>query len=300
MCFLLRLDYGNSNTHICKPLCSKPLLCSFTFSVISKPVEPERLLGLDGILPDEEVHVWQVDQVAWEKETGALFELLDSDERERAARFKFPEPRNQFVISRALLRQCLGRYLHVEAREIRFRTTANGKPELAANADLHLQDFPVNDLRFNLSHTHGVTVFAVTRHRQVGVDVEKIREDTNALELAERFFSRQEVEWLRSQPASEHIPSFFSCWTAKEAYIKAHGQGLSMSLSSFGVLPIIGAADSKLRLSVYDDPQESRRWSIWQLDLEQTLRAALAVEGETCRVRLGQWPSTDVDANLQG
>jgi 4'-phosphopantetheinyl transferase len=134
----------------------------------------------------------------------------------------------------------------------------------------------------------------------VGVDVEKIREDTNALELAERFFSRQEVEWLRSQPASEHIPSFFSCWTAKEAYIKAHGQGLSMSLSSFGVLPIIGAADSKLRLSVYDDPQESRRWSIWQLNLEQTLRAALAVEGETCRVRLGQWPSTDVDANLQG
>jgi 4'-phosphopantetheinyl transferase len=263
--------------------------------VIFKPVDSEAPLRLDGILPDEEVHVWRVDQLAWEKETGALFELLDSEERERAARFKFPEPRNQFVISRGLLRQCLGRYLHIEAREVRFRTTANGKPELAANADLHLQDFPVNDLRFNLSHTHGVTVFAVTRHRQVGVDVEKIREDTNALELAERFFSRQEVEWLRSQPASEHIPSFFSCWTAKEAYIKARGQGLSVSLSSFGVLPIIGAADSKLQLSVYDDPQESRRWSIWRLDVGPDLRAAVAIEGETCRVRLGQWPSPDVD-----
>jgi len=262
-------------------------------------VDPEGLLRIDGILPDDEVHVWQVDQLAWEKETGALFELLDSEERERAARFKFPEPRNQFVISRALLRQCLGRYLHIEAREIRFRTTANGKPELAGNADLHLQDLPVNDLRFNLSHTQGVTVFAVARHRQVGVDVERIRQDTNALELAERFFSRPEVEWLRSQPASEHIPSFFSCWTAKEAYIKAHGQGLSMSLNSFGVLPIVGAADSKLQLSVYEDPQESRRWSIWRLDLGQTLRAALAVESEACRVRLGQWPSPDVEANRQ-
>ena len=267
--------------------------------MISKPVDSEALLRIDGILPDDEVHVWQVDQLAWEKETGALFELLDSEERERAARFKFPEPRNQFVISRALLRQCLGRYLHIEAREVRFRTTVNGKPELAGNDDLHLQDSPDNDLRFNMSHTHGVTVFAVTRHRQVGVDVERIRQNTNALELAERFFSRPEVEWLRSQPASEHIPSFFSCWTAKEAYIKAHGQGLSMSLSSFGVLPIVGAADSKLQLSVYDDPQESRRWSIWQLNLGQTLRAALAVEGVTCRVRLGQWPSPDVDANQQ-
>jgi 4'-phosphopantetheinyl transferase len=266
--------------------------------VIFKPVEAEGLLSLDGILPDEEVHVWQVDQLAWEKETGALIELLDSEERERAARFKFPEPRNQFVISRALLRQCLGRYLHMEAREVRFRTTANGKPELAGNADLHLQDFPVKDVRFNLSHTHGVTVFAVTRHRQVGVDVERIRQDTNALELAERFFSRPEVEWLRSQPASEHIQSFFSCWTAKEAYIKAHGQGLSMSLSSFGVLPATRPG-SELQLSVYDDPQESRRWSIWQLNLGADLRAALAVECETCRVRLGQWPSPDVDANRQ-
>lgn len=285
MCFLLRLDYGDSNTHIWKPPCSKPLLCSFTLSVISKPVDPEGLLRLDGILPDGEVHVWQVDQFAWEKETGALFELLDSEERERAARFKFPEPRNQFVISRALLRQCLGRYLHIEAREVRFRTSANGKPELGD---------PHNELRFNLSHTQGVTAFAVTRNRQVGIDVERIRQDTNALQLAERFFSAQEVDWLRSQSASEHVAAFFSCWTAKEAYIKAHGQGLSMPLSSFGVLPVAGAG-SALQLSVYDDPQESRRWSIWELNLGQTLRAALAVEGAGCRVRLGQWPSPDVE-----
>ncbi len=288
---------------------AKPLLCSFTLSVIFKPVGPEGLLHLDGILPDDEVHVWQVDLVAWDKEADCLLELLDSEERTRAARFKFPEPRNQFVISRASLRQCLARYLQIEAREVRFRTTTNGKPELAGNTGIHLDDLHldhlhlehprVHDLRFNLSHTHGTTVFAMSRGRQVGIDVEKIREQTNTLELAERFFSRPEVDWLRAQPASEHVSSFFGCWTAKEAYIKAHGQGLSMPLGSFGVLPT-GEGGSKLQLSVYDNPEEAQHWSIWRLNLGSELRAALAVEGEGCRVRLGQWPSPDADTSREG
>jgi len=110
------------------------------------------------------------------------------------------------------------------------------------------------------------------------------------MELAERFFSRPEVQWLRSQPASELIASFFSCWTAKEAYIKAQGEGLSMPLSSFGVLPVPADGSSKLRLEVYQDPEESKRWSISRLEIGPNLRAALAVDGESCRVRVGDWP----------
>jgi 4'-phosphopantetheinyl transferase len=264
---------------------------------VNPDVDREPLRQLDGILPDDEVHVWLVDLIAWEKAADSLLEPLDSEERERAARFKFPAPRNQFVISRALLRRALGRYLGIEAREVRFRTTANGKLELAANFGLSSDDLSSNDLRFNLSHTDGATLFGITRHRQVGVDVERIRMDTNAMELAERFFSRPEVQWLRAQPASEQIPAFFTCWTGKEAYIKAHGEGLSMPLSSFGVLPVAGGASSKLQLEVYDDAQEARRWSIWQLEPGSGLRAALAVEGEASRVRVGHWPPPDVDAN---
>jgi 4'-phosphopantetheinyl transferase len=263
--------------------------------VISKAVDLEPLRQLDGTLPDDEVHVWQVDLVAWEKEADALLELLDPQEQERAARFKFPEPRSQFVISRALLRRTLGRYLQVDAREVRFRTTANGKPELAAHRDRRSNDRQASDLRFNLSHTKGMTVIAVVRRRDLGVDVERIRLDTNAMELAERFFSHPEVEWLRSQPADQHIPSFFSCWTAKEAYIKAHGDGLSLPLSSFGVLPRLTA--SELQLQVYADPEESRRWSMWGLELGPALRAALAVEGQNCQVRIGQWPPHEMDKN---
>jgi 4'-phosphopantetheinyl transferase len=252
-------------------------------------MELETLSHLDGTLRDDEVHVWRVDLIAWERQASSLLELLEPEERERAARFKFAGPRNQFLISRAALRQALGRYLRIEAREVRFRTTANGKPELANTSDL----------RFNLSHTEGVTVFAIAGLRQLGIDVERIRPDTNALGLAERFFSHPEVEWLRSQPASEQISAFFSCWTGKEAYIKAHGEGLSMPLSSFGVLPASAEGSSKLQLKVYDDPEESRRWTIWQLELGMGLRAALAVEGESCRVRLGEWLSPGGEADAQ-
>ncbi len=253
-----------------------------------RDVEIELLPHLDGILPRDEVHVWYIDLPVWEKDAESLLSLLNQEEKERAARFKFPAPRNQFVISRAMLRQVLGRYICIEARDVHFRTTPNGKPELAETSGAH------NDLCFNLSHTAGAAVIAVTQKRQVGIDVERIRADTNALELADRFFSRPEVEWLQSQPASEQIPAFFTCWTGKEAYIKAHGEGLSMPLSSFGVLPDVGTDGFKLQLKVFENPEEARRWFICQLDLGTDLRAALAVEGDSCRVRLGQLTSANI------
>lgn len=258
-------------------------------------METELLPHLDGMLPQAEVHVWFVDLPVWEKQAASLLALLNQEEQERAARFKFPAPRNQFVISRAMLRQVLARYLRIAARDVHFRTTTNGKPELAATRQVH------DDFRFNLSHTAGAAVIAITRLRQVGIDVERIRMDTNALELAERFFSRPEVEWLRSQPTAEQIPAFFTCWTGKEAYIKAHGEGLSMSLSSFGVLPAHGtdSFNLNLQLKVYENPEEARRWFICQLALGTGLRAALAVEGENCRVRLGQLTSTDLNVNAR-
>jgi len=241
-------------------------------------IDPQPLSHPDGILPDDEVHVWQVDLAAWDISAGQLLGVLNAEEQERAARFKFPAPRNQFVISRALLRRALGMYLRVEGPQIQFRTSTNGKPELA------------NDygLRFNLSHTEGAMVFAITRKRCIGIDVERIRDNPDAMKLATRFFSVEEVQWLRSQPAAEISASFFRVWTGKEAYIKADGDGLSKSLSSFSVLRVDG--ESLLRLNVYDDPEESKRWRMWKLDLGPGLQAALAVEGDGARVRVGKWP----------
>src|SRR5208337_1732670 len=121
--------------------------------------------------------------------------------------------RKQFVVSRGFLRIVLGKYLGIDARQVRFCLASHGKPELAEDRGIH----------FNLSHTEGLAAIAVTGVGAVGIDVEKIRGDADVMELAERFFSKKEAAWVRSQPEQERSSCFFSCWTAKEAYVKAQG-----------------------------------------------------------------------------
>lgn len=242
------------------------------------PSDLQPLQHRDGVLPQDEVHVWHTDLNLSQAAVESLARLLNAEEHDRASRFKVSAPREQFVISRVFLRQALGLYLNTDARTLQFQTTSHGKPELAGGSDL----------RFNLSHTAGMAIVALARDRQVGVDVEKIREDIDTMELADRFFSAQEAEWVRSQPAAERFSSFFTCWTAKEAYIKAHGEGLSMPLDRFSLMPRPGA--SQLELQVFDDPEESKRWSVWQLELGANFRGALAAEGRHCKVLLGPWP----------
>ena len=103
-----------------------------------------------------------------------------------------------------------------------------GKPALAAG-------FADSDIRFNLSHSHGVAAYAIARGREVGVDVEMLRPDFASGGIAERFFSRTEIESLRSLPREHQTRAFFVCWTRKEAYVKALGCGLSIDLGSFDV-----------------------------------------------------------------
>jgi 4'-phosphopantetheinyl transferase len=235
------------------------------------------LIKMDGVLGSDEVHVWYTDLTTQEAAIDRLFPLLNRDEHNRVARFLVPEPRVQFILSRAFLRIALGQYLGIEPGEVRFRTAEQGKPELAEPRGLY----------FNLSHTDGTTVIALTRAGRVGVDVERIRANLDPLQLGRRFFSAEESKWLQSQPADQRFAAFFACWTAKEAYVKACGGGLSIPLDGFGVIP--GSGVEELRLEIYGQPQESQRWSMWQLDLGPELRSAVAVEAVGCKLRLGRW-----------
>ncbi len=225
-------------------------------------------------LPKREVHVWLTD---FEVPISSVYDLLDREEQLRASRFKLEVPRQQFIISHAFLRLALAQYLGIAARDIGFRLTAYGKPELQT----------VTDLNFNLSHTEGMAVLALARGRRVGVDVERVRENLHPLELADRFFSSSEAAWLRSQPPAQRIPSFFACWTAKEAYIKACGNGLSQPLSGFSLIP--QSANQPCALEVRDNPEPSAEWSVWQLDLGPNLRGALAAEGRELTLSLRSW-----------
>lgn len=228
------------------------------------------------LLPKDEVHVWQADLRVEQTYATSLLALLDCNEQERAARFKVPAPREQFVVSHAFLRLTLSKYLRVEPPDVRYQLTANGKPELTAGGGI----------KFNLSHTDGAAALALARDRAVGIDVERVREGMEVMDLASRFFSSQEVQWLRSQPAPERLSGFFAIWTAKEALLKAHGTGFSTSLADFAVIP--KSSGARVELEIYKNELPSN-WSIWQLPFGPELRAALAVQGSDITIRCGNW-----------
>jgi 4'-phosphopantetheinyl transferase len=228
-------------------------------------------------LPPGEVHVWLADLDLQDAAVEKLSSLLDPQEKHRAARFLVLPARKQFVISRGFLRTVLGKYLDVDPRAIQFRLTSHGKPELAEDRGAY----------FNLSHTEGLAAIGITRVSSIGVDVESTRRKVEALQLADRFFSRKEAEWVRAQAEPMRASCFLACWTAKEAYVKAHGGGLSVPLDGFAIIP--DPEQLQLKLEVFGKPAESERWSMWRLELPEEFRGALAVEGQVGRVRTGRF-----------
>ena len=152
-------------------------------------------------------------------------QLLAPDETARAARFHFDHLQRRFILSRGALRILLGHYLDIAANRIEFRYGSRGKPSLAAPAGIH----------FNASHSGDVALFAFTLHCEIGVDVEEMRPISDMREIASRFFCAEESTELMALPADERERAFFLCWTRKEAYLKAVGEGLYAPLNDFCV-----------------------------------------------------------------
>lgn len=234
------------------------------------------------VLADTDVHVWcaaldlPATQLQW------LRYVLAPDEQTRAARFHFAKDRDHFIASRGLLRTILGRYLRIEPQQVQFSYGSHGKPTLPGPDDR----LP---LRFNVSHAKGMALFAFTRWRELGVDIEQIRPIEEAEQIAERFFSAQEnVVFRRIDPSLIEV-AFFNCWTRKEAYIKARGEGLSLPLDQFDVT--LAPGDPALLLATRPDPDEAKRWKLWSMDPAPGYVAALCVEGDDWQPTYWRWPS---------
>jgi 4'-phosphopantetheinyl transferase len=153
-----------------------------------------------------------------------LYGILAPEERERAMRFHFEEHRRHFIVCRGMLREILAGYVGQDPARIAFAYNRYGKPLLRGS-----------EVRFNVSHSGGWALQAVTRGREVGVDIQLIDARFAADQIPERFFSPREVAQLRGLPLDQQTAAFFRCWTRKEAYIKARGMGLSLPLDSFDV-----------------------------------------------------------------
>lgn len=233
-------------------------------------------------LADQEVHVWRAVLDAPASRLADFAQMLSDDERRRAARFHFERDRAHFIAGRGMLRALLGRYLGAPPASLRFRYGAHGKPEL---------DVPPGAdaaFRFNVSHAHGLALYAFTRGRALGVDVERIRDDIEHEAIAERFFSLTEREALRAQPASLRHIAFFACWTRKEAYIKARGEGLSLPLDQFDVS--LAPGEPARLLCVANAPHEVARWSLHELHPGPGYAGALMAEGQFWRLACWQYP----------
>jgi 4'-phosphopantetheinyl transferase len=161
------------------------------------------------------------------EDAGGSGEVLDEEERRRAERFRFERDRRRYVASHTALRWYLAGCLGGDPRELRLEAGPRGKPFVAAATG--------RGLEFNMSHTDGLAVLLVAPGRPVGVDVERVRAVPDAMEIAERHFCRAEVEQLRAVSRPHQAEAFFHCWTRKEAFIKAVGEGLEYPLDSFEV-----------------------------------------------------------------
>jgi 4'-phosphopantetheinyl transferase len=225
------------------------------------------------MLDINEVDVWRADLELGPPELYRLQKTLSPDEFDRAARFHFPKDQQRFIAARGVLRDILARYLGRSPAELHFYYAPFGKPSLASECAAY---------SFNLSHSASIALYAVARHREVGIDLERIDPRLAEHDIAEKFFSRNEVVKLRALPASARLQAFFNCWTRKEAYVKARGGGLQIPLESFDVS--LAPDEQAAFLS-----EGEFGWSLRALLLDPEYAAAIAVEGKGWQLRLWQW-----------
>lgn len=154
--------------------------------------------------------------------------LLSDEERERGARFAFVRDRSRYTVAHAWLRRLLGARLGLRPEAVELVYGEHGKPALAAHQ-------ASSELHFNLSCSHGLAVCAFTTGREIGVDIECVLPLVAVSQIGDRFFSQCEQASYRALPERDKAQGFFNCWTRKEAFIKALGVGLSLSLDTFDV-----------------------------------------------------------------
>jgi 4'-phosphopantetheinyl transferase len=226
-----------------------------------------------------EVHI----RFAWldleDHEQVGLERRLASAEIARAERLKVELARDRFVAGRLFLRKTLASYLGIDPEELVLGEGEWGKPYIAQGKGSEL-------LSFNLSHAAGLAVLAVSRNREVGIDLEKTAEDLPYQNIARMFFSPLEKEDLFSLPQQEQLAAFYRCWSRKEAYVKGCGRGFSIPTDIFDVSLLPGQTPALI--AHRESPGEPERWRLIDIPAPEGFCATLAIEGESPEIRVFQ------------
>ena len=239
-----------------------------------------RRLSLSG----DEVHIWRACLLQPEPILNRLGDILAEDEWERSKRFRFASDRQKFVVARGVLRFILCRYLEIPPRQLRFGYSSYGKPALLDNCGQ-------GSLRFNLSHSADLALYAISNKREVGIDVESLSSPVTPQEIARRFFSSRESGEICGLPPERQREAFFHCWTRKEAYVKARGEGLTFPLDQVEVP--FAASESVSFLCEMRDRESASIWSLYNVTVDTGYAAALVVKGSRCRLRYWEYFSSE-------
>jgi 4'-phosphopantetheinyl transferase len=226
-------------------------------------------------LTTDAIHVWRAALAVDPTTLQRLENLLADDERARAGRFIFQQDRDRFIAARGILRELLSTYLQCEPRNIGFSYGPRGKPAISSDGARY-------PLRFNLSHSHGLALIGVSREREIGIDVERIRPEFAGAEIAKRYFSAREILELGRLPVELRTEGFFLCWTRKEAYIKAEGDGLHIPLDTFDV-----SLTPDLPVELHSADQS--RWTLRSLTPDPGYVAAVVGEGNGWKLSYFSW-----------
>ncbi len=205
---------------------------------------------------DRSVHVWVIPVRASDVAASQFEAILSDDERARATRFRFEDLQRAFRVTRGALRLLLSKYLGIAPAAIQFVYDPKGKPSVGG----------LENIRFNLSHSGDLALLAFTRNCDIGIDVEQRRALPDLVDLANRYFSPEEKSDLLSLPAEQREQAFFVCWTRKEAYIKAVGDGLSMPLDTFRVTLLPDSMPRIVHLG--GDMRAGEAWTMVNIELE--------------------------------
>lgn len=240
------------------------------------------------ILRQDEVHLWLAFLPQPSQEIAKFWEILNAKERQRANRLIVKQHRERFVVARGMLRQLLANYLDYSADEIKFTQGAFGKLAIDSSSG---NPKCAGDIKFNLSHAGDYALFAFALHRDLGVDIELIRADLAVEEIAQRFFSPVETTELLSLSKEIRAQAFFNCWTRKEAFIKAIGQGLYYPLHEFNV-DVKTSGDAQINLNICDQKLQDKKWSLFSLETVSGYTTALVVRGVMAQKKLFKFKVT--------
>jgi len=232
------------------------------------------LTSLTKPIVEGSAHIWTADLIVWRSYAERLRSLLSEEEKDRLARLKITNKREEFLCSRGILRIILSRYVAEDPDKLPINYTPAGKPFL-----------PGTGIQFNISHSKDFLLCGISLNKQIGLDIQEIYSISSLDRIINNFFSPAETRYLHTLPSGEtYREHFFAIWTAKESYLKAVGDGIQGSFNQISIIP--ESVDLKIfKLDLPDTPKTEMNWTIKSVEVSQGYSAALAYDGKLDKVR---------------